>query len=59
TGWGIVIAIVMFVIAGLIAWLADDKIQDWLERCYWGSLSDERYGDVEEEMEQLKLATKD
>lgn len=59
TGWGIVIAIVMFVIAGLIAWLADDKIQDWLERCYWGSLSDERYGDVEEEMEELKLATKD
>ncbi|MBY4897509.1 T6SS effector BTH_I2691 family protein [Cupriavidus sp. AU9028] len=59
TGWGILLAVAMFVIAGLIAWLADDKIQDWLERCYWGSLADERYADTESEMEQLKLATKD
>lgn len=59
TGWGIVAAIVLLVIAGLLAWLVDDKIQDWIERCYWGSLVGERYADADVEMEQLALATKD
>ncbi|WP_354677517.1 T6SS effector BTH_I2691 family protein [Cupriavidus plantarum] len=59
TGWGIAAAIVLLVVAGLLAWLVDDKIQDWLERCIWGSLTSERYGDSDVEMKELSVALKD
>lgn len=59
TGVGIVAAIVLLVVAGLLAWLVDNNIQDWLERCLWGSLKGEIYADEATEMAQLELALKD
>lgn len=37
----------------------DDKLQDWLERSYFGKLSEsERYGGLDQQMEELQVALK-
>lgn len=59
TGVGIGAAIILLVVSALLAWLADNKIQDWLERSYWGTLSAEKYGSGDIEMAELQLAIKD
>lgn len=40
----------------LIANIADNRIQDWLERCPWGILESQRYPDMATEQAQLELA---
>ncbi len=59
TGIGIAAALLLLVILVMIAWIADNKIQDWLERCYWGAAAGERYRNLETEMHELSLAIKD
>ncbi len=56
TGIGVVLVVIVIVIAILIEVFKDNKIQDWLERCSFGNLANERYADGEVEMAQLKLA---
>lgn len=57
TGIGIVLVAFVVVIAVLIEFAKDDKIQDWLERCHFGNFPHaERYRRVEVEMQQLKAA---
>ncbi|KAA6125193.1 T6SS effector BTH_I2691 family protein [Cupriavidus cauae] len=59
TGVGIVAAVVLLAISALLVWFGDNDIQDWLERCYWGDLVEERYATHEIEMKQLRLAIKE
>ena len=33
--------------------LVDDKLQDWLERCAWGKLHNQRYGEYSLEYAEL------
>jgi hypothetical protein len=33
----------------------DNKLQDLLERCLWGKLADQRYRNLDVEMDQLNL----
>lgn len=57
TGVGIVLVILVIVIAVLIEVFKDNKIQDWLERCYFGEFEQaDRYRDTEMEMSELKIA---
>ena len=57
TGVGIVLVVLVIVIAVLIEIFKDNKVQDWLERCYFGkSKEDERYRDPEVEVYELELA---
>lgn len=59
TGVGIVLVVLVIVIAVLIEVFKDNKIQDWLERSYFGTFAPgDRYGDLEVEMEQLQNAIK-
>ncbi len=57
TGIGIVLVVLVIVIAVLIEIFKDNKIQDWLERCYYGNLDSNYYNkNPALEMEELKLA---
>lgn len=57
TGVGIVLVVLVIVIAVLIEVFKDNKVQDWLERCYFGSFAPgERYRDAELEMSELEIA---
>ncbi|MFC5476860.1 T6SS effector BTH_I2691 family protein [Massilia suwonensis] len=40
----------------LIENIKDNPVQDWLERCPWGKLANQRYLDFDTEQAQLKLA---
>lgn len=42
----------------LLEYIKDNPVQDWLERCPWGVLTDQRYKDMETEQAQLKQALK-
>lgn len=60
TGVGIVLVVLVIVIAVLIEIFKDDKVQDWLERCYFGKFeTSERYRDPELELNELELALND
>lgn len=57
TGVGIVLVVLVIAIAVLIEAFKDNKLQDWLERCYFGNLeTSERYGDSKLELKELKIA---
>lgn len=57
TGIGVALVVVVIVIAVLIEVFRDNKLQDWLERCYFGEFDPEdRYQGSAVEMEQLKIA---
>lgn len=59
TGIGIVLVVLVIVIAVLIEVFKDNKVQDWLERSYFGTFErSERYGDLDVEMQQLQIAVK-
>lgn len=55
TGIGIILVVLVIVIAVLIEVFKDNKVQDWLERCYFG-IEDDRYQDLELELKELKIA---
>lgn len=46
----------LIAVAVLIEFLKDNKIQEWLKRCWWGNGPDAKYSDIEAEMAQLKKA---
>ncbi|KXS51412.1 MAG: hypothetical protein AWU57_4206, partial [Marinobacter sp. T13-3] len=57
TGVGIILVVLVIAIAVLIEIFKDNKIQDWMERCYFGSFDkDERYHDPKRELSELELA---
>lgn len=51
-----VLIVLIIGIAILIEYIKDNPIQDWMERCPWGKLTDQRYRDMKTEQAQLKLA---
>lgn len=60
TGIGILLVVVAIFIAVLIEFNKDDKLQDWLERSYFGKFEEsERYGSFDKQMEELQVALKD
>ena len=46
----------LIAVAVLIEYFKDNKIQEWLKRCWWGNGPDAQYPDVETEMKQLERA---
>jgi len=57
TGVGIVLVVLVIVIAVLIEVFKDNKVQDWLERCYFGKFDkSDRYQDGDLEARELKIA---
>jgi len=60
TGVGIVLVVLVIAIAVLIEIFKDNKIQDWMERCYFGKFDEDgRYHDPKRELNELKLALSD
>ena len=60
TGIGIVLVVLVIAIAILIEIFKDNKIQDWMERCYFGKFDEDgRYHDPKRELNELKLALSD
>lgn len=53
-----ILVLLLICIGFLIEHIKDNPIQDWLERCPWGKLSDQRYPDMVTEQAQLKQALK-
>ena len=55
-----ILAGLFFIVAMVIAYFLEsgrpDNIQQWLERCIWGNLKDERYESEKVEQEQLNVA---
>lgn len=59
TGIGIILVVIAIFIAVLIEFNKDDKLQDWLERSYFGKFGEsDRYGSFDEQMEELQIALK-
>ncbi len=54
---GFICAMVAIAVGLFIEIYKNNKIQDWLDRCCWGKLTAERYGNLVLEMRQLDLAT--
>jgi len=60
TGVGIIWVVLVIAIAVLIEIFKDNKIQDWMERCYFGKFDeDDRYHDPKKELSELELALSD
>lgn len=58
SGVGLILVAIGIAIALLIELFKTNELQDWLERCLFGDLREQRYPDLEEEMEQFELALK-
>lgn len=56
TGVGLILVAIGIAIALLIEFFKTNELQDWLERCLFGDLGEQRYPNLEEEMEQFELA---
>lgn len=54
---GLLVAL-LIAVAMLIEHIKDNPVQDWLERCPWGNLPEQRYPDYETESAQLAQALK-
>lgn len=54
-----ILILLMIGIGILIEHMKDNPVQDWLERCPWGILPEQRYKDLETEQAQLEQAVKD
>jgi hypothetical protein len=54
---GVVVVVLMLVWAFVMTALVDNNLQDWMERCRWGTLTDQRYRDMTKELGELKTAT--
>ncbi len=57
TGVGLILVAILMIGALCIEYFKDNKVQDWLERCVWGKGPDPQYKTLEEEMQELKVAT--
>lgn len=49
-----VLLLFLIVVGIVIEYIKDNPMHDWLERCPWGKLVEERYGDMETEQAELK-----
>lgn len=49
----LVLVILLVVVGIFIEFVKDNPLQDWLERCPWGMLPDQRYSSMKIEQEQL------
>ena len=57
TGIGIILVALVVIVSVLIEVFKDNKLQDWLERCYFGKFDKaKQYSNLEIEMKQLELA---
>jgi hypothetical protein len=58
--WGLLVVGLMFLWAFAMTFLINNKIQDWLELCFWGKTNNpgNRYQTLGIEMQQLEVATK-
>lgn len=57
TGIGIILVVLLIAISVLIEIFKDNKLQDWLERCHFGTFAHgDRYQDPELEIEELNIA---
>ncbi len=52
------LVLLMIGIGILIEFIKDNPIQDWLERCSWGRLKEQRYPDLRTEQDQFQQAIK-
>lgn len=59
SGIGVVLILVGIGVALLIDYLKNNALQNWMERCQFGELVDERYQSLKDEMQQFELAMKD
>ena len=50
---GLALTLAVFVWAFMMLYMVDDKLQDWLERCVWGKLHNQRYGEFSLEEAEL------
>ena len=50
---GLALTLAVFVWAFVMTYMVDDKLQDWLERCAWGKLHRQRYGEYSLEEAEL------
>jgi hypothetical protein len=55
-GIGIIFTLLLIGWAFVMTYLVDDKLQDWLERCLWGRLEVQRYGEMSLEERELNKA---
>ena len=39
-----------------LGFIKDNRVQEWLKRCWWGNGPDAKYPDLETELAQIKLA---
>lgn len=56
--WIIAILVALVAVAIIIEYFKDNPVQDWLERCPWGVLAEERYPDSATEQAELAKALK-
>jgi hypothetical protein len=56
TGVGLVLVLILVAVGFLIESMKDNKVQDWLERCIWGTALSNRYQNSFDEMAELKSA---
>ena len=52
----LVLVALLMGIAVLIELFKDNKVQEWLKRCWWGNGPDAKYPNLETELAQIKLA---
>jgi hypothetical protein len=48
--------VVLLLASAFILWQEDEARHDWLERCLWGNLREQRYPDLEMEMKEYRIA---
>ncbi|HBI68416.1 MAG TPA: hypothetical protein DDZ22_05150 [Massilia sp.] len=53
-----ILVVLLIGIGILLEYIKDNPIQDWLERCPWGNLSEQRYPNMEIEQAQFQQAIK-
>lgn len=59
TGVGLALVAIGIAIALLIEIFKSNDLQEWMDRCYFGAISeDARYGSFEDELDQFELAMK-
>lgn len=56
TGVGLILAAFLIAVTLLIEFFKDNKLQDWLERCFWGKGVGPHYESMEVEMAEFKKA---
>ena len=56
TGWGLILLAVFLAVGFLISYFKEDKLQEWMERCWFGS--DMAFSDLEAELKAFEIATK-